>query len=826
MKLLDSDGDTFRERVVSYADSIVRNDLPIALDEHGCSSCGATFQELVGLPIPDEARKEPLSTLSTSFGTHFSRRGQRIGRCGSIQCQSMKLKSRPIGRVLTKPHAVNEVCDRESVQDSFCSEDSIRDNDMLITDLLDQANHRQIPLCKADDDPFRNDTLTRLLEISPPASSDARMTKRAQDYMVSALPVLLDQHLRCHTKSCFKNSGVTPSDKYCRYRFPCSRVAKTSFDALGLELKRTLGHELMNGYNYELMATFKCNHDIQALLGGVDATERIHYCCKYITKPQKQLDSQVAVAGAALKRRQMRETADGIAASVAAFDRVVMSRRRVSAMVYNLTNRQEIAGPLAALYLYHGSCCYSSARCVSLPLWQVVRQLMQSEDYPCSLVNTTDTSGAARFRAVSYLDDYIFRPTSLKQVNLYEFTVWYFRKKHEGAVNSYLYFLDGHPFHKSHCLGKRYEEVVPVLQSFRLPQNEGNALNEKRWKYVVLALVLFKPFRCLNDLIGDSESSDQETWKIALSGGNQRGATARDEAVTPPSKPGKEEFDAGTSGDSDDDDGLFPAEDFDFDDTIVEEDAVSNNLCNLWDTVEDTNTILERSVLDRASCSTSAAPDESVAQMIDIFRGRGMLDYAARKLVESEINQDGVLDLPSVDLMKKWVKDASTDNALLAPNIPDSGVVNRDTEVVELLDGCLSDKHMEWKQSVSLTSSPKLTKNFVSIFETSRAYTLNEGQHYAFKAIGKALLSRWRQAETLRDPEVSLSSVLFKTQLLLFLGGEGGTGKSRIVDAVQAFCESWDRPQALLKAALTGKAATLIAGSSISTATSNETCTG
>ncbi|GMF28885.1 unnamed protein product [Phytophthora lilii] len=261
--------------------------------------------------------------------------------------------------------------------------------------------------------------------------------------------------------------------------------------------------------------------------------------------------------------------------------------------------------------------------------------------YPCSLVNTTDTSGAARFRAVSYLDDYIFRPTSLEQVNLYEFTVWYFRKKHEGAVNSYLYFIDGHPLHKSHCLGKRYEEAVPVLQSFRLPQNEGNALNEKRCKYVVLALVLFKPFRCLNDLVGDSESSDQETWENCFErwkpqrskfvkeiinnmndfySGVERAKAARDEALTPPSKTGKEDSDASTSGESDDDDGLFSAEDFDFDDTIVEEDADSNNLCNLWDTDEDTNTILESSALDPASCLTSAAPDESVAQMIDIFR--------------------------------------------------------------------------------------------------------------------------------------------------------------------------------------------------------------
>ncbi|ETP36114.1 hypothetical protein F442_15858 [Phytophthora nicotianae P10297] len=113
-----------------------------------------------------------------------------------------------------------------------------------------------------------------------------------------------------------------------------------------------------------------------------------------------------------------------------------MSRRRVAGMIYNLTNRQEIAGPLAALYLYHGSCCYSSARCVSLPLGDVTRQLMELEDYSCNLVSSSEDATASNFRAVSYLDDYIYRPKMLEKLNLYEFTMWFFRKKHGNAISS------------------------------------------------------------------------------------------------------------------------------------------------------------------------------------------------------------------------------------------------------------------------------------------------------------------------------------------------------------------------------------------------------
>ncbi|KAF1788721.1 hypothetical protein GQ600_23751 [Phytophthora cactorum] len=106
--------------------------------------------------------------------------------------------------------------------------------------------------------------------------------------MVSALAVQLNQHLWNHTSSCFKQSRATEHKSYCRYRFPGGRVDKTTFETSGVELSRTLGHEFINGFNYEIMATFRCNHDIQ----------------------QKQLDLEVAVTVAALQRRQDREKAE------------------------------------------------------------------------------------------------------------------------------------------------------------------------------------------------------------------------------------------------------------------------------------------------------------------------------------------------------------------------------------------------------------------------------------------------------------------------------------------------------------------------------------
>ncbi|KAF1789946.1 hypothetical protein GQ600_26342 [Phytophthora cactorum] len=150
-------------------------------------------------------------------------------------------------------------------------------------------------LCERNSGPFRNDQPTRLFEVSPSFVFDERLARASLDYMVSALAVQLNQHLWNH---------------------------------ISVELRRKLGHEFINGFNYEVMATFGCSHDIQVLLEGSDVADRIHYCCKpSCIVPQ-----------------------------------------RVAALAYIMTNRQAIAGPLAALYLYRGSCCYSSAVCASLPL--------------------------------------------------------------------------------------------------------------------------------------------------------------------------------------------------------------------------------------------------------------------------------------------------------------------------------------------------------------------------------------------------------------------------------------------------------------------------
>jgi len=518
------------------------------------------------------------------------------------------------------------ISERESVYTSYCNEEVIHESDVLTAKLLQQANQLQQPICSSDDDPFRNDELTRLFEISSPSTSDARIPTVAQDYMVSALAVLLNQHLWNHTTSCCKTSAVTFDDSFCRYRFPRVRVAETSFGSEGVQLKRTLGHEYINGFNYESMAAFKCNHDIRVLLGGSDVTDRICYCCKYVTKQQKQLDSQVAVAMAAMNRRQERENVEVAREGGAVPDRLARSRKRVAALVYNMTNRQEIAGPLAALYLYRRSCCYACAKCATLPVGDVIRQLTMSETYSCNLVADNDLLEAANFRAVSSLDDYIFRPKTLEAVNLYQFKMRYFRKKCEAMPSSTLPFLSKHPLSDTHCLEERYDEVVPIVQGFRLPNAEANASLQQKCKMSVLSLLLFKPFRGLENLVGDSDCSDDQVWIDRFEqweptrsefveeiinnmndfySGQEKVKAQRESTLL------AQEAGQADNRDTGDDDDMFDGDGDSYDafEGVLQEEASDRHLLQMWEIDAATDVTLASSSVDPAACPTSVAPD-------------------------------------------------------------------------------------------------------------------------------------------------------------------------------------------------------------------------
>ena len=149
---------------------------------------------------------------------------------------------------------------------------------------------------------------------------------------------------------------------------------------------------------------------------------------------------------------------------------------------------------------------------------------------------------------------------------------------------------------------------------------------------------------------------------------------------------------------------------------------------------------------------------------------------------------------------------------------------------VEALAAALCDVQMPTKAGSRKAGIPEVVPPGLSIGEVGAMFSLNKLQMGAFSliplSVGRSML---RDLEAVSAdgatpghlvPPPAPQGVIggagrAVSQLLFYLGGEGGTGKTRVIDAVSFFCASWGRPRAVVTAAFTGLAATSIGGSTL-----------
>jgi hypothetical protein len=177
-----------------------------------------------------------------------------------------------------------------------------------------------------------------------------------------------------------------------------------------IQLKRLLGHEYVNGFNPVIMRSFKCNHDIQIMIGGSEMAERMYYACKYTTKDQQKVECKIALALAGFERRICCDKES--AAMGKPLSDEVICRRRLTSQLFHMTNKHETAGPLCALYILRQSCAYHSHVYKILPARQMLKQLLQHNHTLCELAvtfakhhNTGDDEGESIRSGGSTTDD-------------------------------------------------------------------------------------------------------------------------------------------------------------------------------------------------------------------------------------------------------------------------------------------------------------------------------------------------------------------------------------------------------------------------------------
>ena len=159
---------------------------------------------------------------------------------------------------------------------------------------------------------------------------------------------------------------------------------------------------------------------------------------------------------------------------------------------------------------------------VYLPLYRFVTWARTAADKAggttANLTLKADDNGSVI--TVDAIHDYIFRPDELDLLSLYEFTMSVNKVKIDKTMKLIVRFKEGHGQCRSHTLSVVQKPHVPIC-SF-VPQTKGGTVTDD---YALAVLLLFKPFRTINDLLQSAKVQPEST------------ETQTDDAATATEKP-------------------------------------------------------------------------------------------------------------------------------------------------------------------------------------------------------------------------------------------------------------------------------------------------
>ncbi|KAE9331881.1 hypothetical protein PR003_g14795 [Phytophthora rubi] len=322
------------------------------------------------------------------------------------------------------------------------------------------------------------------------------------------------------------------------------------------------------------------------------------------------------------------------------------------------------------------------------------------------------------------------------------------------------------------------------------------------------ALVLFKPFRAVLDLVTDPTSDAQwidafKQWEPTRSGFTREimanmddycRAAMQDQECSGNAEP---ETDNEASSDSGEPTGMREDVEAALDRvTSSKADPVvggADAFGRLFDCDEgDGNSELELELHDENTDASALAPTLPVfpnaESSVSSDAYRDLLGAAAHSTatMDADLRSRGAtLEFP-LDELQRLVNDTTNDES--EPQRSQQYYNERPTEVVALVIDALEDVPAWSPLPPNAPRSPPPLRPYASVQDVSRAYTLNERLDAAFALITTSLLRRFLRQELagLQDNDggcnrtaANLDACLRDDQLLLFLGGPGGGALER-----------------------------------------------
>ncbi|KAF6761072.1 hypothetical protein DFP72DRAFT_804062, partial [Ephemerocybe angulata] len=618
-------------------------------------------------------------------------------------------------------------------------------------------------------------------------------------------------------KGCINKDGV------CTARFPREVFPHTTVDLKTGHLNAKKLESSINDVSPTVTCTNRCNTDARCLLSGTSVKAVVGYVTDYITKSWLKTHQVFQALHDSFSRNeavlsQPNEDRPGNGA-----------RKMLTKLVNALSSKMEIGAPMAALYLLRHPDHYTSHQFVRFywknyvnyvdAQWKSLLDIAEpmegvnpnvdlekqeeEDDYddeqlpPMEGERNEETVRMTRsnglFFATSNTDDYRHRPSQLAHISLYDFVQCSIKHPLRAVRNPrrdlrWFHFTDDHPQRNTHAIAldpDRRTKYVPNFIGPSLPRRDKG----DREEYCRTMLTLFCPWRTGIDL-RSADVSWEETF-------NQYEFTERERELMDNFNMRYECYDArddytamlksaglGTNKDGDDDD----------------DDEGDELYADNGENDEDDDT-LSAGILGKA---TSTIKNANAAMLV-------ALKSAGWKPLEKVLNSTSrSLGLPRVAL-DAALQSGAWNNIIKVEKLRawkrKMGAMARNAQMGEERDKIPHSQGGQVKNDAYVVSASYLSKDYVPaqvewsdvmkrIIGESR---LNDGQQKAFRIVANHALCI--------DPP----------QLLMHLGGLGGTGKSTVIRALCQFFEARDETYRFVLLGPTGTSAALIGGSTYHT---------
>lgn len=324
------------------------------------------------------------------------------------------------------------------------------------------------------------------------------------------------------------------ADGNCRMGMDGTTRPVTSLDPVTSSIMLRRLHPWIASYTDVVVFLLKCNMDIKFIGSGEAAKAFLYYVTDYITKPALPVHAGLAALSYAISQAHVKipELQPAPTASQAL--------SAVTISVNSMMGHQEISHPQVMSYLVGGGDHYTSDT-FQVAQWGSIRRYVEKElgverDYTLSVEEKEPSVdlrlGDQKITVSNIQLDYCYRSTdpAFNNLCLYDFIalVRKVRKQFDkestcreeiwaGCLSSW-----DHPQRGTHYQSKRKQPVIPVLLGPRFARPDRTEEEREIWARDIL--LLFKPWRCPQELRDPNESwaSAYENYETLISRKNRK----------------------------------------------------------------------------------------------------------------------------------------------------------------------------------------------------------------------------------------------------------------------------------------------------------------